>query len=76
MAASLPQVYGSNQVDVAWTVIPILIVVALFMATARVIADIRRPPMPSKLSPSATSFGGNIAIPDRTSLLQTNCTCR
>src|SRR5713226_633145 len=25
------QVYGSNQVEVAWTVIPILIVVALFM---------------------------------------------
>ncbi len=35
------QVYGSNQVEVAWTVIPILIVVALFMATARVIADIQ-----------------------------------
>jgi cytochrome c oxidase subunit II len=37
-----PQVYGSNQVEVAWTVIPILIVVALFMATARVIADIQK----------------------------------
>jgi len=33
-----PQVYGSNQVEMAWTIIPILIVVALFMATARVIA--------------------------------------
>src|SRR6267143_928584 len=33
-----PQVYGSNQVELAWTVIPILIVVVLFMATARVIA--------------------------------------
>jgi cytochrome c oxidase subunit II len=33
-----PQVYGSNQVELAWTIIPILIVVALFMATARVIA--------------------------------------
>jgi cytochrome c oxidase subunit 2 len=44
-----PQVYGSNQVEVAWTVIPILIVVALFMATARVIADIQ------KASPSANA---------------------
>ena len=44
-----PQVYGSNQVEVAWTVIPILIVVALFMATARVIADIQ------KASPSANT---------------------
>lgn len=36
-----PQVYGSNQVELAWTVIPILIVVALFMATVRVIADVQ-----------------------------------
>jgi len=45
-----PQVYGSNQVEVAWTVIPVLIVVALFMATARVIADIQ------KASPSANTI--------------------
>jgi cytochrome c oxidase subunit 2 len=37
-----PQVYGSNQVEVAWTVIPVLIVVALFMATARVIASVQK----------------------------------
>jgi len=36
-----PQVYGSNQVEIAWTVIPVLIVVALFMATARVIATVQ-----------------------------------
>ena len=36
-----PQVYGSNQVELAWTVIPVLIVGALFLATARVIADIQ-----------------------------------
>src|SRR5262247_1758855 len=29
------QVYGSNQIELAWTVIPILIVVVLFLATAR-----------------------------------------
>src|SRR6266853_3959705 len=32
-----PQVYGSNQIELAWTVIPVLIVLVLFMATARVI---------------------------------------
>jgi len=37
-----PQVYGSTQVEVAWTVVPILIVVALFMATVRVIADTQK----------------------------------
>ncbi|MGC1478301.1 MAG: cytochrome c oxidase subunit II transmembrane domain-containing protein, partial [Terriglobales bacterium] len=31
------QVYGSTQIELAWTIIPILIVVVLFLATARVI---------------------------------------
>src|SRR6266852_618216 len=30
------QVYGSTQIELAWTIIPILIVVVLFLATARV----------------------------------------
>ncbi len=41
-----PQVYGSNQIEIAWTVIPVLIVLVLFMATARVIhaiQDARKP---------------------------------
>jgi len=37
-----PQVYGSNQVELAWTIIPVLIVVTLFLATARVIADVQK----------------------------------
>jgi cytochrome c oxidase subunit II len=40
------QVYGSNQVELAWTVIPILIVVTLLLATARVIADIQNADRP------------------------------
>jgi cytochrome c oxidase subunit 2 len=42
-----PQVYGSNQVELAWTVIPILIVAALFMATVRVIADTEKAARPA-----------------------------
>jgi len=42
-----PQIYGSNQVELAWTVIPTLIVVTLFMATARVIAGIQKPARPA-----------------------------
>ena len=42
-----PQIYGSNQVELAWTVIPVLIVVVLFMATARVIAGIQQPSLPA-----------------------------
>lgn len=41
------QIYGSNQMELAWTVIPVLIVVVLFLATARVIhavEDARFPP--------------------------------
>lgn len=37
-----PQVYGSDAIEVAWTVIPILIVVVLFLATARTIFEIER----------------------------------
>jgi len=40
------QVYGSNQVELAWTVIPILIVLVLFLATARVIHSIQDAPKP------------------------------
>ena len=42
-----PQVYGSNQLELAWTVIPLLIVMTLFMATARVIARIQNAPRPA-----------------------------
>jgi cytochrome c oxidase subunit 2 len=41
-----PQVYGSNQIELAWTVIPVLIVLMLFMATARVIHAIEDARMP------------------------------
>ena len=41
------QVYGSIQVELAWTVIPILIVVVLFLAAARVIASIQNATRPS-----------------------------
>lgn len=33
-----PQVYGSKQIELAWTIIPILIVLVLFLASARAIA--------------------------------------
>ena len=42
-----PQVYGSNQVELAWTVIPVLIVMALFIATARVIGSVQKAAQPS-----------------------------
>jgi cytochrome c oxidase subunit II len=41
------QVYGSAQVGVAWTVLPVLIVLALFLATARVIASVENAGRPS-----------------------------
>lgn len=42
-----PQVYGSIQIELAWTVIPILIVVVLFLATARVLHAIQDAPKPA-----------------------------
>jgi len=41
------QVYGSTQIELAWTVIPILIVVVLFLATTRVIHAIQDAPKPA-----------------------------
>jgi len=41
-----PQIYGSNQMELAWTVLPVLIVVVLFLSTAQVIhrvQDAKRP---------------------------------
>lgn len=40
------QIYGSNQVELSWTVIPILIVVVLFLATARVVFVTESAPRP------------------------------
>jgi len=40
------QIYGSTQVELAWTVIPILIVVVLFLTTARMIFAIQDAPKP------------------------------
>lgn len=42
------QVYGSTQIELAWTVIPILIVVVLFLSTARVIHAIQDAPKPAQ----------------------------
>src|SRR5262252_5829665 len=41
------QVYGSTQIELAWTVIPILIVAVLFAATAQMIHAIQDAPKPA-----------------------------
>jgi cytochrome c oxidase subunit II len=40
-ASEPPQIYGSNQIETAWTVLPILIVFVLILVTSRTIADIQ-----------------------------------
>ena len=40
------QIYGSTQIELAWTVIPVLIVVVLFLATARILFAIQDAPKP------------------------------
>jgi len=41
------QVYGSSQIEMAWTIIPVLIVIVLFTATARVIHAVQDAPKPA-----------------------------
>ncbi len=42
-----PQIYGSTQIELAWTVIPILIVLVLFLTTARILFAIQDQKMPA-----------------------------
>ncbi len=46
MTASRPRVYGSTQIELAWTVVPIMIVVVLFLTTARILFAIQDQKMP------------------------------
>ena len=66
-----PQVFGSVQIELSWTIIPILIIVVLFLSTARVLfsragctkagdgggCDRRRPPVLVGVSLSAVQRG-------------------
>ncbi len=48
-----PQVYGSSQIELAWTVLPVLIIVVLFLSTAQVIhrvQDAQRPPETTEIT--------------------------
>lgn len=47
------QIYGSDQLELAWTVIPVLIVIVLFMTSARIIhavQDAGRPPQTTEVT--------------------------
>jgi cytochrome c oxidase subunit 2 len=50
------QIYGSTQIELAWTVIPVLIVVVLFLTTARIIFAIQDAPKP-KTALDVTAIG-------------------
>jgi cytochrome c oxidase subunit 2 len=45
------QVYGSNRIEIAWTVIPSLIVLVLSMATARAVVEVQNKRMPADALP-------------------------
>ena len=42
-----PQVYGSAQVEAAWTVVPLIIIIVLMLATGRVIHEVQAAPQPA-----------------------------
>jgi cytochrome c oxidase subunit 2 len=62
-----PQVYGSNQIEVAWTVIPILIVFVLIGVSARVIAGVQNaspPPATLKVTLIGHQWWWEVRYPD------------
>jgi len=49
-----PQIYGSNPIELAWTVMPVLIVIVLFLASVRVIMAVQdAEPPPSAVEVTA-----------------------
>ena len=42
-----PQVYGSTEIEMAWTIIPILIIIVLFLTTAGVLFALQAAPKPA-----------------------------
>jgi cytochrome c oxidase subunit II len=61
------QVYGSNQIEAAWTVIPILIVFVLIGVTARVIASVQNaspPPSTLKVTLIGHQWWWEVRYPD------------
>jgi len=62
-----PQVYGSNQIEAAWTVIPILIVFVLIGVSARVIASVQNasaPPTTLKVTVIGHQWWWEVVYPD------------
>jgi cytochrome c oxidase subunit II len=60
-------IYGSNQIELAWTVIPVLIVLVLFLATARVIHGIqqaKKPPEAIEVIAIGHQFWWEFRYPD------------
>lgn len=45
--AEPPQVFGSMQIELSWTIIPVLIIVVLFLTTARVLFRLQDAPEPA-----------------------------
>ena len=41
-----PQIFGSAQIELSWTIIPTLIIVVLFLGTARVVFEVQDAPQP------------------------------
>ena len=74
-----PQIFGSNQIELSWTIIPMLIVVVLFLATARMIFAIQDAPKPAAaldVTVIGHQFWWEFRYPHSTSRRRTSCTFR
>ena len=62
-----PQVYGSDQIELAWTVIPTIIVIALGLVTARTIYDVQdaqKPPGATEVTVIGHQWWWEIRYPE------------
>lgn len=62
-----PQIYGSNQIELAWTVFPVLIVIVLILVTTRTISDVQdagQPPESLKVTVIGHQWWWEIRYPE------------
>ena len=76
-ASEPPQIYGSDQVEVAWTVIPILIVIVLSLTTARTVFEVQgreRPAGALEVTAIGRQWWWEFRYPASASSRPTSCT--
>ena len=72
-----PQVFGSTRLELAWTILPLLIVLVIFLVVTRTVIFMRRatPPQGALTAGWRASILVDVRLPPQLFLTATRCTC-